>query len=73
MRESTVSPKVSVSDTKPKSDYIKVRNNGADHASHPNSLSYVGFVETGSNAEGDHCMRERRCHVRRLLANASIE
>jgi hypothetical protein len=50
--EPSVSPKVTVSDAEPESDYIDVRKNRAYCAYHPNAFWNAGLVKTRSESKG---------------------
>jgi len=52
LRQAAMSPEVAVPDTKPKANHVKIRNNRAQDASHPDTLGDLGSIETGSYAEG---------------------
>jgi hypothetical protein len=56
MGEPPVSPKVSISDSKAKTNYIKVRYDRTRYANHPNTFRNLGFVEASADTEGCHRM-----------------
>jgi hypothetical protein len=56
MCESTMAPKVAVTDAKPESNHIKVGYHGAGRAGHPNSFWGAWAVEAGAYAKGCHSM-----------------
>jgi len=57
VREASVPPKISIVDSEAKPNHIKVRDDGASRSNQPNAFWNLGFVETGSDAEGCHYMR----------------
>lgn len=56
VRESTMAPKIAIWNAKFESNHIEIWNNGANYASHPDTLRSIGRVEARSNAQGRHCV-----------------
>jgi hypothetical protein len=62
MRESAMSPEVTIANSESETDHIEVRNDGTHDASQPNTLGDFGSIETRSNTEGCDRVRECRRH-----------
>jgi len=56
VRESSVTPKVTVSDAEMESNNIKIGNNGTKRSNRPDSLWNSRGVEAGSNAKSSYRM-----------------
>jgi hypothetical protein len=62
MRESTMTPKVTVTNTKSKPDHVKIGKHGAHHTRYPNTFGHLRSVEKGPDTQGGDRVRECRCH-----------
>jgi hypothetical protein len=56
VRESPMTPKVTVSDAKMESNHIKIRHNTTESTNRPDSLWNTRRVTAGSNAESSYRM-----------------
>jgi hypothetical protein len=59
--------KVTVADAKPKSNHVKIWDDGAKRADHPNAFCGARAVETRTDPEGRDSMGEHRRHRGPLL------
>lgn len=59
MGKAAMAPKVAVTDAETKADDIHIRNDRTENSEHPDSLWGARLVETGSNAESYHRVREK--------------
>src|ERR1700739_481052 len=62
MRDSAMSPEVTIENAESETDHIEVRNDGTHDASQPDRLGDFGSIEARSDTEGYDRMRECRCH-----------
>ena len=64
MCKSAMSPEVTVADAKPEAEDVEIGNNRTERSGHPDTLWRTRLIETGSDRQGCHRVREDRGHLR---------